>query len=471
MGAALPACSRVRKASCTWRRAGLDRGDLLRGSPNARTAAQGSSKLCCSAGARARRWRAMANALSLLSARARVLACARGPVRIETVPLHAAHGRFLAEAVHADGPWPATDRSAMDGFAVAAGTAGLAAGTALRVVGESLAGRPFVGTLPAGAAIRIMTGAVVPPDADAVVPVEQTSGYASEPVVLQDAVRAGQNVRPMGSELSTAQEVLAAGRRLDPAAIGVLAVLGKTMVCVACRPVVAIVATGDEVVPVEQTPLPHQVRESNSWAVAAQVEACGAVPRRLGIAPDEPVALRAMLSRGLDEADVLVTIGGISKGTHDLVHGTLEELGVQREFHGIDLKPGKPTFFGTRSAAAGARFVFGLPGNPASSFTVFDLLVRPLLFALSGADPGELRIHAPAAGTLWRPNARFQAVPARLQPSAAGTLEAALAPPSPSGDPFGLLWGNVYALVPAQVQPGDVATIQLAGGAAGVALP
>lgn len=410
-------------------------------------------------------------ALSLRDARARVLACCRTTLAAEVVPLAAAHGRHLAEDVASTGPWPATDRSAMDGFAVAAGANGLAAGTPCEVVGESLAGKPFVGVLAPGRAIRIMTGAVVPPGADAVVPVENTNGFAANPVTLSTDVRRGQNVRPMGSELASGARVLAIGDRLGAAAIGVLAVLGRANVRVGKRPVVAIVATGDEVVPVEATPLPHQVRESNSWALAAQVHECGGEARRLGIAPDEPNALRAMLQRGLEQSDVLVTIGGISKGTHDLVHDTLALLSVKTEFHGIDLKPGKPTFFGTRDVAAGARFVFGLPGNPASSFTVFDLLVRPLLVKLCGGDAGEWTAAAHAGGAPWHKNARLQAIPVRHRVSANGELVAELAAPSPSGDPFGLLRTDGYGLVPGNTPFAKDTTLPIAGGSGGITLP
>lgn len=413
----------------------------------------------------------MSEPLSLFAARARVLAAVAPPQRRERVPLAAAHGRRLAEAVASDGPWPATDRSAMDGFALAAGPDGLPAGARLPVVGESLAGRPFTGALPRAAAIRIMTGAVVPAGADTVVPVEATSGFGGGEVTFTAPVVAGQNIRERGSELAGGEAVLAAGRLLHAAEIGVLAVLGRATVEVAVRPRVAIVATGDEVVPVEATPLPHQVRESNSWALAAQVTECGGEPLRLGIAPDEPAALRAALARGLDEADVLLTIGGVSVGTHDLVHATLAELGVAAGFHGLLLKPGKPTFFGVREHGGARQYVFGLPGNPASTFTVFDLLVRPLLVAWLGGDPGEWGLTAPLGDVGWRPNRRLQAVPATLRAGADGQLVAGLAPPTPSGDPFGLLGGSCYALVPPGQRPGEATTVQVVGGSTGIVLP
>ncbi len=396
----------------------------------------------------------MAPPLTLFEARARVLASVTASLPAEPVALANAHGRTLAAAVLADGPWPTTDRSAMDGFAVVAGIAGLADGTTLPVVGESLAGRPFGSALAAGQAIRIMTGAVVPDGADAVVPVEQTSGFVGASVRFSAPVRAGQHVRKMGSEVRPGAELLAAGTRIHAAEVGALAVLGHAEVAVRQRPRVAILATGDEVVPVASLPAPHQVRESNSWAMAAQVAECGGSAVRLGIAPDETVALRAALLQGLQEADVLVTIGGISKGTHDLVHGTLAELGVQTQFHGIDLKPGRPTFFGRCPEVAGrrARWVFGLPGNPASSFTVFDLLVRPLLLALQGCEPGTWTAQLPWRGAPWSPNARLQAVPARLCLDAAG-VHAVLAAPSPSGDPFSVTGRDGYVLVAGQQAP------------------
>jgi molybdopterin molybdotransferase len=339
------------------------------------------------------------------------------------------------------------------------------------VVGESLAGKPFGLVLAPGQSIRIMTGAVVPAGADAVVPVELTSGFAGTVVELRAAVRAGQHVRKLGSEVQAGAELVAAGTWIRAAEIGALAVLGQAEVVVRQRPRVAILATGDEVVPVTEVPAEHQVRESNSWAMAAQVAECGGEALRLGVAPDEATALRAALAQGLRQADVLVTIGGISKGTHDLVHGTLAEFGVQTLFHGIDLKPGKPTFFGrcTAPPPSRARWVFGLPGNPASSFTVFDLLVRPLLLALLGRDPGVWSTQLPWRGTPWQTNSRLQAVPARLRFDATGA-HADLAAPSPSGDPFSVAGRDGYVLVAgnAVAQPGPIAFVR---GSSGVQQP
>jgi molybdopterin molybdotransferase len=417
----------------------------------------------------------MVKAIPFDDARRAVLAVSCPPPRRVSVPLAEAQGRYLAEAIVCPEAWPATDRSAMDGFAVAAPAEGLAAGVVLPVVGQSLAGHPFAGAVPAGAAVRIMTGAVVPAGASAVVPVEQTSGYGVAPgqhgaqVTLLAAVRAGQHIRRAGSELAAGTVVLAAGRRLHAAEIGVLAVLGRTAVLVAEPVRVAIVATGDEVVPVEQAPLPHQVRESNSWALAAQVREVGGVPIRIGIAPDAEAPLRAALAAAAAEASVLLTIGGVSAGTHDLVPPALQSLGFAPQFHGVELKPGKPTWFGVRQGP-GAPFAFGLPGNPASAFTVFDLLVRPLLLRCLGSEPPGLELGLPPLGAPWQANARLQAIPAALRGTGAG-LGVALAAPTPSGDPFGLLHGDVYALVPGQVRPGAVATLRIASGSRPVWLP
>lgn len=396
----------------------------------------------------------------------RVLTIPCVPVAAEDVALGESLGRVLAAEVQADGPWPATDRSAMDGFAVLAGAGGLPPGTRLPVVGESLAGHPFAGRLAAGQAIRIMTGAVVPAGADAVVPVESTSGYQGERVTLNQPVARGDNIRPAGSEVQAGQVLMPAGTQVRSAELGALAVLGRVRVAVRRRPVVAILATGDEVVPVEAAPAPHQVRESNSWALQAQVTECGGEPLRLGIAPDDAEALRTLLTRGLAQADLLLTIGGVSKGTHDLVHGTLAELGVREVFHGIALKPGKPTFFGTARGTRAA-FVFGLPGNPASAYTVFDLLVRPLLQRLQGREPTAPQLRLPLGGAPFRRNRRLQAAPAAIRAAAGSGLLAELAPPSPSGDPFGLLGSDGYALLPGDADPAatsDAVVVPFGGG-------
>jgi molybdopterin molybdotransferase len=409
--------------------------------------------------------------LPLEHALAAVRAAADVLTEPQAVPLLQALGRRLATDVRSDVPWPVTDRSAMDGFALAAGAGGAAAGTELAVVGESLAGRPFRGRLQAGQAIRIMTGAVVPPGADAVAAVEATSGFGGATVRLTAGCRSGQNVRRAGSELAPGALVLAAGTRIRSAEIGALAVLGIDPVPVFARARVAILSTGDEVVDVARVPAAHQVRDSNGWALAAQVLEAGGEPVRLGIAADTREDLTRLLRRALDEADVVLTIGGVSKGTHDLVHVVLEQLGVAKVFHGIQLKPGMPTFFGLRRGGARPAFAFGLPGNPASCYTVFDLLVRPLLARVMGARDDEAPPpHARLDGQAFAANKRLQAIPARLQAGSDCVLRAALAAPRSSGDPFSLLAADGYVLVPAQAPPAATPSAPVRGYGAGLAL-
>lgn len=396
----------------------------------------------------------MAGMISLEKARDLVAGRAGILLEPENVPLLEALGRRLATEIRADTPWPTTDRSAMDGFAMRAGASGLASGTSLPVVGESLAGHPFSGSLEPSSAIRIMTGAVVPPGADAVVPVEDTSGFDGEKVSLTRAVARGQCIRPAGSEVAEGEVLLKAGTRIRAAEIGALAVLGIDPVPVSRRPRVAILSTGDEVVEIHRVPAPHQVRDSNAQALAALVLENGGDPQLLGIASDDAADLRERMSKGLSEADVLLTIGGVSKGTHDLVHGTLVELGVEEVFHGVSLKPGKPTFFGERAEGGRTVFVFGLPGNPASSFTVFDLLVRPLLQRITGG-PQREGFRAHVGGAAFKANRRLQAVPATLAVQDGG-IQVRLTPPRPSGDPFGLLSCDAYALIPPQAEPASV---------------
>lgn len=403
----------------------------------------------------------IARMITLAEARERIEARLGATLPEEVVPLAASLGRCLARDYRAEQPWPQTDRSAMDGYGVRATVTGLAAGTALTVIGDSLAGHPFTGTVRDGEAVRIMTGAVVPAGVDAVVPVEDTSGFGAPRVTLHTAIGRGANIRPQGSEVAVGDLLLARGRRLRAAEIGALAVLGIDPVPVVRRPRVAILSTGDEVVPIDVTPADHQVRDSNAWALAAQVIECGGAPLALGIARDERADLEQRLRRGLAEADVVLTIGGVSKGTHDLVHGTLADLGVQEVFHGIALKPGKPTFFGVCDQRGATVHVFGLPGNPASCFTVFDLLVAPLLRARCGEALAGVPARAQLAGAPFVANRRLQAVPARLRWGVDGICRAELAPPAPSGDPFSLLAGDGYVLLPEGAQPSSASDAEV----------
>jgi len=322
------------------------------------------------------------------------------PLGAEEVPVAEAAGRVLAEPGTAAGDLPPFDSSAMDGFAVrAADTPG-----ALRVVGQSAAGGPFEGALAEGEAVTISTGAVVPAGADAVVPVERATGE-----VTVERVERGENVRPTGGDVRAGEVVVEVGTVLRPAQLGALAAAGVPRVRVARRPRAVVLPTGSELRP-PGTPLgPGEIYESNSVLLAAQLASAGAEVTVLPPVADDEDATRDALARGL-ESDVLVTSGGVSVGPHDLVRRLLAELGAREVFWRVAVKPGKPVAYATR----GDTLVFGLPGNPVSSFVGFELFVRPALRALQGArDPGPHWLPGRLSVALRRNDHRDELVRAR----------------------------------------------------------
>lgn len=257
--------------------------------------------------------------LPFADARARILA--RIPVlTAESAGLAAINGQVLAEDIHAAEDLPPFANSAMDGFAVRAGDVARASAerpVTLRVTAHLPAGAVASGAIGPGEAARIMTGAMLPPGTDAVVMIEETDG-GSPAVAIRRAARAGENVRPQGESLRAGQLALARGTILGPPHVGLLAMLGRTRVRVIRRPRVALFSTGDELVPPDRTPGPGQIRDSNRYALAAQIAAFGAVPVDLGLAGDDPDAIRAVVARGLAVADCLVTSGGVSVGDVDI---------------------------------------------------------------------------------------------------------------------------------------------------------
>jgi molybdopterin molybdotransferase len=326
----------------------------------------------------------------------------------ETVTLSSALGRVLAEEVPAPNDVPAFDNSAMDGFAVRAVDAA-AAGARLRVVGESRAGAPSSAPLRAGEAIAISTGAAIPEGADAIVPVEDTRLVDGE-LEVEVAVAPGSSVRRAGDDIRAGDVVLYPGRRIGAAEVGVLASLGSRSVAVGCRPRVAVVTTGDELVGVDE-PLPFGgVRNSGAYVMPALIERAGGVTVSVEHARDDPAATRQAIGAALGAADVVVITGGMSVGRHDHVGDALEELGVQNHFAGVALRPGKPASFGSR----GATLVFGLPGNPVSSMMTFLLFARPALLALAGEPTARTRTTALLGSAIARSPARMHAVRCRL---------------------------------------------------------
>src|SRR5438105_846286 len=294
---------------------------------------------------------------------------------VERVHLADCVGRVLAEDLIAGAPLPAFPSSAVDGYAVRAADAG----RTLRVVGESAAGRPFEGAIPDGAAARILSGGAVPDGADCVVMVEDVE-VAGDAVTIPAGLRPGTNFHKVGDDLRAGDHVLSAGIELRAAEIGIAAATGRAQLPVRRRPRVALMSTGDELVEVGKTPGRGQIPDSNRWALLAALREAGADVEVLGIAPDDPDPLRRLVVDALERADALVTSGGVSVGTHDLVKPLLESLGTVHVGR-VKLKPGKPFTFAT---LVGGRVAFGLPGFPVSSLVTFEVFVRPALRKMQG---------------------------------------------------------------------------------------
>jgi len=286
-------------------------------------------------------------------------------------------GRVLAEPVASDLDLPPFDKAMMDGYAVRAADCSVP-GARLTVVGEILAGSTPKRAVAAGQALRIMTGAPLPPGTDAVVMVEHTR-TDGEAVFVDAVVTVGQHMQPRGRECRSGESVLAAGTVLRPMELALLATVGRTEVQAHSAPVVGVLTTGDEIVPADRVPGPAQIRNSNGPMLAGLVVQAGGDLRDFGVARDDADALTAAIRAGL-ENNVLIITGGVSAGKLDLVPDVLKALGVEPHFHKVRMKPGKPLYFGSR----GDTLVFGLPGNPVSSFVCFELFVRPALAGLGG---------------------------------------------------------------------------------------
>lgn len=338
------------------------------------------------------------------------------PLRPVAVPLGpAVLNRVLAVDVIADRDSPPFAKSLRDGYAVrAADCVGVAE---LRVIEEIAAGVIPKETVGAGECARIFTGAPIPDGADAVVMQEDTEVAGARVRITDTAVRPGQYVFPRGAEMRAGDVVVAAGTRLTPAAVGVLASVGCVEVPAFPWPRVSVLATGDELVDVTAKPAAGQIRNSNGPMLVAQAVGAGAVARDGGIARDTADELRAKIGEALAGSDVVLLAGGVSAGKFDLVPGVLQELGVEPHFHKVRMKPGKPLFFGT----TGDSLVFGLPGNPVSAFVCFELFVRPALRKLAGdLNPGPRIIPLPLATAVAESNDRPTYRPATLEPADAG---------------------------------------------------
>ena len=306
-----------------------------------------------------------------------------GPTRAETLPLAKCAGRVLAEDVAALRTQPPFANSAMDGYAAHA--ADLEPGKELKVVGESAAGRGFSGPVDLGETVRIFTGAPIPDGTDAILIQEHAEGVGGPVIRVTKPASKGQFIRPAGLDFRTGEILLKAGRRLDSAALGLAAAAGHPTLSVRRKPLVAILATGDELVLPGEPVGPDQIVASNSFALAALIEQAGGTALDLGIARDSHPDLAAKIEAARTAgADVLITLGGASVGEHDLVQAALKAQGMELGFWKIAMRPGKPMMMGR----LGAMVALGLPGNPVSSIVCGHLFAMPLVEALLGiADP------------------------------------------------------------------------------------
>ena len=357
--------------------------------------------------------RAGSRLLPLCEAREQLLRVAQ-PLARENEPLalNRARGRILAQAVRLDRAEPPVARSAMDGFAIRSAD-GTEARELLGTMYAGTAGQPQLGP---GQAVEVMTGGTVAMGADAVIPVEWTRVDAGQ-LFVEQAVRAGQHVRRAGEMGELGQEVIPVGALLDVASLAAAASCGADPVQVYAAPRATVLSTGDEVVAWTEQPGKHQVRDANRLATALQIQAAGGEVLSTRRIADEPVLLREAVDAAMDQSDLVVTIGGVSMGKKDYLPEVFASLGIDKLFHGVAVQPGKPVWVGRCERA----WVVGLPGNPVSSAVMTELLVRPLLRRLAGAQPAPgLPLQACRLAEAVRTSGRERFFPATLEASADG---------------------------------------------------
>jgi molybdopterin molybdotransferase len=389
-------------------------------------------------------------------------AVVRPPVEI---PLEAAGGRRLASEIRASCDMPRFDRTAMDGYAVRAADVAEAP-VVLEVVEDLPAGKDPSRSVGAGQASRIMTGAAIPPGADAVVMVEETE-------ILEEGRRVrilspsaeGRHIRRAGEDLRAGDLLLEPGTCVGPAEAALLAAEGRATVAVRALPAVALLSTGDELVPIEEAPAGSRIRETNSWSLRGLIRALGIEPRLLGIVRDEEAPIRRAIREGL-RSDVLLVTGGVSMGAYDLVGRCLEQEGCRAVFERVAIQPGKPLFFG-RSGRSPASLVFGLPGNPVSSIVDFLVFVRPALRKMLGDPrPVDPLPSARLAGSVRRHAGRRGYLPARVMVDPDGGLAVTPVPSMGSADLVALSRANALVIAPegrSEIPPGERLRVILLG--------
>ncbi len=366
------------------------------------------------------------------------------PARSEKIPFNRALTRVLSEDLVAKWDVPKFNRSAMDGFALRADDV-TTVPTELEYTGLIRAGGGEPGCVRPGQAMAIMTGAPVPEGSDAVQIVEKTSrSQDGRRVAILAPVSAGQNIVPRGAEAAAGDLILETGRLIGPAEIAVLASFGCEKIRVRRRPRVAIFATGDELVEVGEEPRFDQIRNSNTHSISAQLSAMGIKPANLGIAKDDREELLMRLTRGL-EFDILILTGGVSMGEYDLVKDVFAQLHLEIVFSGVAMRPGKPTVFARR----GDTLVFGLPGNPVSTFVAFENFVRPAIGRMCGLAAFELpRVRGELQADLKQSTGRESYLPARVSMDVDGWKISPL-PWKGSADVIAFSRCNATAILPA----------------------
>ncbi len=387
--------------------------------------------------------------LSYEAARAKVIEviCERRcapPPPVETVEFVSdparALGRILAENIRGDRNYPPFNRATRDGFALRAADAS-AIGARLRLIGESRAGSPFNGTVEPGTAVQIMTGAAMPRGTNTIVMVEHAR-IEGDSVIVDKVPHVSEHFVLEGQESRVGESVVSKGKRIGYAELAMAAQVGRSQILVAKKPRVAILSTGDEIVPLGQSMQKFQIRNSNSISLAAQITLVGGEPWILSNAPDDLAKLRASLEEAL-AADIVVVTGGVSAGKYDHVEQVLRDLGAEFYFDAVAIRPGKPAVFGFCKKVP----VFALPGNPVSTMVTFELLVAPAVELLSGFTPFPLTLlKAKLTHPLDEKPPMAHFIPARLSwPGGEPTVEAIHW--EGSGDIGSVVRGNCFLAV------------------------
>jgi molybdopterin molybdotransferase len=364
----------------------------------------------------------------------------------ELVSLEKARGRLLAQDIVADSDLPPFDRSQMDGYALRANDVQTVPAK-LRIVGESAAGRGWHNEIKPGEAVRIMTGAPVPAGADSVQQVELTRAVkGSDEVEILEAVSAGRSIVRRGSEIRAGETVASAGAQISAAMMAVLASFGYATITVGRQPKVVVLATGSELVAVNQKPGKDQIRDSNNFTIAAYAELAGAIVERLPLAGDDTSLLKRQIAEASDRADIVITSGGVSVGSKDFTKPAMRELGAEFFFERVALRPGKPTVF---ARLPNGTLFFGLPGNPVSVSVTFNLFARASMLVMQGAkDPALPADNAVLANSVKGAAERESYLPAQLSTTEAGTLMAAPLKWGGSSDFVGFVRATSLIIVP-----------------------